>query len=180
MDKISVKKFEDVPKMINSLREVSGLYIFHTLGHIWYIGKAVDLQNRFVTAYVKKGGTPAHINKGLKQRIDAGCATSVVFVPMALELIEAEEIRVIRKACPWFNESHNPRTKTNAIQAMVGEIVNESGREWTYDEMIKHLFRHYNAQLGCSRIEQALLSNWKESYCSRSNKERMLRPRNSA
>ncbi|MDU2391862.1 hypothetical protein [Bacillus sp. (in: firmicutes)] len=170
-------KFEEVPSMIDSLRRVSGLYIFHTHGHIWYIGKAVDLHNRFITAYLKKGGTPAHVNEGLKQRIDAKGAMSVIFVPMSVELIEEEEKKGIRKFCPWFNDSHNPREVVNTIQVMAGEIVNNSNREWSYNEMVKHLWRHYMGQISSNRIDNALLSNWRISYCSRNNKKRILRPK---
>ncbi|PGL59677.1 GIY-YIG nuclease family protein [Bacillus cereus] len=173
-------KFENVSNVIDELRGVSGLYLFHTLKHVWYVGKAVDLQNRFATAYLKKDGTPAHINKGLKQRIDAGCAMNVIFVPMSVELIEKKEVEVIGRACPTFNDLHNPREKINAIQVLIGKIVNESNKEWSYDNMIKHLWWHYNGQILSNRIEKALTSNWCESYCSRNRKKRILKPKKSA
>lgn len=170
-------KFENVSNMIDELRGVSGLYIFHTLKHVWYVGKAIDLQNRFATAYLKKGGTPAHINDGLKERINAGCAMNVIFLPMSVELIEQKEVEVIGRASPTFNDLHNPRGKVNAIQVLIGNIVNKSNKVWSYDEMIIHLWWYYNGQISSNKIEKALTSKWRESYCSRNGKKRILKPK---
>lgn len=168
--------FENVPSVIDELRGVSGLYIFHTLKHVWYIGKAKDLQNRFVTAYIKKGGTPAHINEGLKERIDAGCAMTVIFLPMSVELIDQKEVEVIGRASPTFNDLHNPREKVNAIQVLIGNVVNESNKDWSYDDMVKRLWWYYQGQISSNKIEKALTSRWSKSYCSRNSKKRILKP----
>ncbi|QWH09831.1 GIY-YIG nuclease family protein [Bacillus mycoides] len=174
-------RFDDIPSVIDSLRGVSGLYIFHTHGRIWYIGKAKDFHNRFSSAYLKFGGTPAHINEGIKDILSyEHFYLSTIFVPMPLELIEDKEKEFIHKACPIFNDLHNPRTSFNAIQAMTGEIVNKSSREWSYDEIIEHLREYCNKQISSDWIEQALLGKWRKSYCSRSNKERILGPEKSA
>ena len=174
-------RFEDVPNMIESMKGVSGLYIFHTHGQIWYIGKAVDFYNRFDSAYLKIDGTPAYVNKGILDILGYDYPLlSVIFVPIPMELIEEKEKEAIHKGCPMFNSSNNPRKSFNTIQAIAGEIVNESNKEWLYDEIIEHVKKYCNNQISSEWIEQALISNWKESYCSRSNKERMLRPKISA
>lgn len=175
--------FDDVPNMIENLKGVSGLYIFRTHGQIWYVGKAVDFHNRFISAYLKFDGTSAHVNEGIIDILGYEyyhCPLNVIFVPIPVELIEEKEKEAIRKGCPVFNGPNNPRTSFNTVQAIAGEIVNESNREWSYDEIIERVWKYCNKQISSDWIEQALLSNWRESYCSRSNKERMLRPRKSA
>jgi hypothetical protein len=153
--KIEVK-FEEVPNMIDGLKGISGVYIFHTKGHIWYIGKAECFRHMFTNGYLKSSDTQAHVSEGLKQRIEQGLELSVVFVLIPKELIESEEKRIIRKACPWLNQEHNPRVSIRAIQRHIGQIVEDSQREWSYEEMKKHLFYYYSGQVTIKRIEEAL------------------------
>jgi hypothetical protein len=45
---------------------------------------------------------------------------------MEKELIDNEEARIIRKACPWLNQELNPRESIRAIQRHIGKIVEDS------------------------------------------------------
>ncbi|MFJ7852332.1 hypothetical protein ACIQX3_05975 [Peribacillus frigoritolerans] len=148
--------FKEVPKNIESLKGVSGLYIFRTKGHIWYIGKADCIRNRFVNGYLKGRDSKQHVHDGLVQRIELGLELSVVFVLMDKELLKKEEARVIGKACTWLNTEHNPRVSVAAIQRQIGLIVQDSQQEWLYEEMKKHLFYYYRGQIATKRIEEAL------------------------
>ncbi|MGG3467338.1 GIY-YIG nuclease family protein [Neobacillus pocheonensis] len=176
--KIEVK-FEQVPTIIESLKGESGLYIFHTKQHTWYIGETKDFRNRFVNGYLKGKDAKQHIDDGLLQRIELGLDLSVVFVLMDKELIKKEETRVIGKACPWLNEKHNPRESIRAIQRQIGKIVEDSKREWSYDEMKLHLFYYYSGQIATKRIEEALAN--KEGnlskYCRTVPSKGILKPK---
>lgn len=149
-------KFDEVPQIIRELKGISGIYIFHTKGHIWYIGKAECFNNRFTKGYLRYNTTHTHVSKGLKQRMEQGLDLSVVFVQMKKELIVSEEIRIIGKACPWLNVEHNPRESIRAIQRQVGQVVEDSQREWDYKEMIEHIFFYWGGQIASRRIEEAL------------------------
>lgn len=108
-----------------------------------------------------------YISEGLQQRTELGLELSVVFVLMEKELIEKEESRVIGKACTWLNRDYNPRESIRAIQRQIGLIVEDSQREWSYEEMKKHLFYYYIGQIATKKIEEAL-ANKKgnlSSYC---------------
>ncbi|MFJ7831842.1 hypothetical protein ACIQXU_16650 [Peribacillus sp. NPDC097284] len=149
-------KFNEVPNMIESLKGVSGLYIFHTHRHFWYVGKAECFRHRFVNGYLKGKNAKQYVTEGLQERIGLGLELSVVFVEIPKELIESEEARVIGKLCPWFNKTHNPRDSIRGIQSQMGEIVQYSQREWSYEEIKKHLFYYYSGQIATKRIEEAL------------------------
>lgn len=172
-------KFKEVSNMIESLKGISGLYIFHTLGHIWYVGKAECFRHRFINGYLKGRDSKQYISEGLLQRIELGLALSVVFVEMEKELIPKEEARVIGKACTWLNQELNPRVSIRSIQRHIGQIVEESQREWSYEEMKKHLFYYYSGQIATKRIEEALANtNGNLSrYCRTAPSRRILKPK---
>jgi len=176
--KIQVK-FEEVPSMIDNLKGKSGVYIFHTKGHIWYVGKAECFRHRFTNGYLKCNDTQSHVSEGLKQRIEKGLDLSVVFVLMPKELIDTEEIRIIRKACPWLNKEHNPRESIRAIQRLIGQIVEDYQREWSYAEMRKQIFFYWGGQLPTKRIEEALANkNGNLSrYCRTVPSKGILKPK---
>jgi hypothetical protein len=172
-------KFDEVPNMIESWKGVSGLYIFHTKGHFWYVGKSECLRNRFVQGYLKGRDSKQHISEGLLQRIELGLELSVIFVEMEKELIQKEEARVIGKACAWLNQDYNPRESIRAIQRQIGLIVEDSQREWSYEEMKKHLFYYYSGQIATKKIEEALANkNWNLSrYCRTARSKGILKPK---
>jgi hypothetical protein len=176
--KIQVK-FDEVPNMIESLKGISGLYIFHTKGHIWYVGKAECFRNRFINGYLKGRDSKQHVHDGLLKRIELGLELSVVFVLMDKELIKKEEARVIGKACTWLNTEYNPRESITAIQRQIGLIVEDSQREWSNEEMKKHLFYYYSGQIATKRIEEALANKNRNlsRYCKPVPSQGMLKPK---
>jgi hypothetical protein len=177
-EKIQVK-FKEVPNMIENLKGKSGVYIFHSKGHIWYVGKAECLRHRFKNGYLKGRDSKQHVNDGLIQRIELGLDLSVVFVLIPKELIVSEEKRIIRKACPWLNQELNPRESIRAIQRHIGQIVENSQCEWSYEEMTKHLFYHYSGQIPSRRIEEALANKNKNlsRYCKTVPNQEILKPK---
>ncbi|MDN4524399.1 hypothetical protein [Fictibacillus fluitans] len=179
MNKNTNVKFEEIPDFIEDLKGVSGLYIFHTKRHIWYIGKTECFRNRFVNGYLKGRRAKQHVHEGLLQRIEPGLELSVVFSVMDKELLKNEELRVIGKACPWLNTKYNPRWSIGAIQRHIGLIINNSPREWTYEEIMRHLFFYYSGQIATKRIEEALTNkNSKLSlYCEPVSLQRILKPK---
>jgi hypothetical protein len=172
-------KFEEVPDVIESLKGISGLYIFHTKQHEWYIGKTKCFRNRFVNGYLKGRDAKQHVHDGLLQRIELGLELSVVFVLMDKELINKEESRVIGKACTWLNSEHNPRESIAAIQKQIGLFVEDSQRTWTYEAMKKHLFVYYRGQIATKRIEEALANKNRNlsRYCKPIPSQGVLKPR---
>ncbi|MGG3449575.1 hypothetical protein [Domibacillus aminovorans] len=172
-------KFEDVPNMIESLKGVSGLYIFHTKRHLWYIGKAECFRNRFINGYLKGRDAKQHVSDGILQRIELGLDLSVIFVLIPKELIESEEKRIIHKACPWLNQEHNPRVSIRGIQRHIGQIVEDSQSEWSYERMRKHLFYYYSGQIATKRIEEALANKNSNlsRYCGTVPSQGILKPK---
>ena len=176
--KIEVK-FNEVPNMIESMKGVSGLYLFHTKGHIWYVGETGCFRRRFVNGYLKGKNATEYIAKGLQQRIELGLDLSVLFVKIPKELIQSEEARVISKTCPWLNKGLNPRDSIRGIQRQIGKIVQDSQREWSYEEMNKHLFYYYSGQIATKRIEEALANKQGNlsRYCRTLPSQGILKPR---
>jgi hypothetical protein len=172
-------KFKDVPNTIENLKGTSGVYIFHTKGHIWYVGKANGFRHRFVNGYLKGRDSKQHVSEGILQRIELGLDLSVIFVLIEKELIDKEEARIIRKACPWLNQELNPRESIRAIQRHIGQIVEDSQREWKYEEMKKHLFYFYSVQISTKRIEEALVNKNKNlsRYCRTIPLRKVLKPK---
>lgn len=172
-------RFEEVPNMIKSLKGVSGIYYFHTKGHFWYVGKAECFYIRFTQGYLKGRDAISYVNEGIKQRIEMGLDLSVIFVLIPKELIEIEEVNAIRKYCPWLNTDFNPRNSIRGIQRQIGQIVNDSQREWSYEELKKHLFYYWGGQLATKRIEEALENNtWDLSrYCRTVPSKGILKPK---
>lgn len=179
MKKNNNVKFEKIPDFIEDLKGVSGLYIFHTKRHIWYIGKTECFRNRFVNGYLKGKWAKQHVHEGLLQRIEPGLELSVVFSIIDKEVLKDEELRVIGKACPWLNTNYNPRWSIGAIQRHIGLIIDDSPREWSYEEIIKHLFHYYSGQIASKRIEEALANkNRKLSlYCEPVPLRGILKPK---
>lgn len=177
---VKVKKFGEVSNMIDKLKGVSGLYIFHTKGHVWYIGKAQCFRHRFKNGYLKGRNAKQYVAEGLQQRIELGLDLSVVFVVIPKELIDREEARVISKACPWLNGEFNPRDSIRGIQRLIGKIVEDSQREWTYGEMKRHLFHYWGGQIATKRIEEALANKDcnLSRYCGTNSKREILKPKN--
>ncbi|WP_182104087.1 hypothetical protein [Niallia taxi] len=173
-------RFEEVPNMIKSLKGVSGNYYLHTKGHYWYVGKAECFYTRFTQGYLKGRDAISYVNEGIKQRIEMGLDLSVIFVLIPKELIGIEEVIAIRKYCPWLNTNFNPRNSIRGIQRQIGQIVKDSQRQWSYEEMTKHLFYLWGGQLGTNRIEQALMN--KNGDLSRYSKtvasQKILKPNN--
>lgn len=153
------EKFEKVPNIIENLKGESGPYIFHTKQHKWYIAETKRFRNRFVNGDFKGKDAKQHIDDGLLQRIELGLDLSVVFVLMDKKLIKKEETWVIGKACAWLNDKHNPRESIRAIQRQIGKTVEDSKREWSYDEMELLLIYYYCGQIATKRIEEALANN---------------------
>ncbi len=179
MEKEIEIKFEEVQNIIESLKGVSGIYIFHTKRHVWYVGKADCFWNRFTSGYLKGRSAKSYVSEGLKQRIELGLDLSVVFIRLEKELTEDVEAKAIGRACPWLNKGLNPRNSIRGIQGQIGKIVQDSQREWSYAEMKKHLFYYWRGQIATERIEEALANKNRNlsKYCGTVPSREILKPK---
>lgn len=180
MYKYTEVKFEAVSSMIESMKGISGVYIFHSKKHFFYVGKAGCFRHRFKGGYLKGRNSKQYIPEDIQVRIELGLDLSVIFIEIPKALIHVEEAKIISMTCPWINEQLNPRESIRSIQRDIGDIVQSSQREWSYEEITRYLFFYrYGGQIATKRIEEALENKNSNlsRYCSVESSKRILKPR---
>ncbi|MFE4140682.1 GIY-YIG nuclease family protein [Peribacillus sp. YIM B13472] len=171
-------KFNELGKYQQNLVQESGLYFFHVNNKLKYVGQSENLWKRFNCGYLKKD-SKQHINANLLKLIESNPSSiEVIFVPMDKDLLKKKETIIIQRYIPEFNERENPREEIHAIQRVIGKIVDDSDREWTFSDMRNHLFDSWWKQVSYERIDKAL-ADFKNltKHCKQSQKKKTLNPK---
>ena len=171
-------KFSEVKKYQNQLSQESGLYFFHVDEKLKYVGQSKDLWLRFTGGYLKKD-TKQHVNSRLLNLIETSPdEIEVLFVLMEKELLKITETLLIQKNVPEFNEIENPRRELHAVQKVIGRIVTESDRQWSFSEMRDHLYKGWYKKVPYDHINKAL-ADYKHltNHCKQSQKRQTLNPK---
>lgn len=103
----------------------------------------------------------------------------VIFEPMAKDELKEKESRFIQDWISQFNKAENPRYEIRSIQRVIGRIVNESAREWTYSEMGNNLYNKWRSEVSLERIDEALInkSGNLSRYCGTTLSQKILKPK---
>jgi len=171
-------KFSEVKNYQKQLSQESGLYFFHVNEKLKYVGQSKDLWVRFIGGYLKKD-TKQHVNSKLLDLIETSLdEIEVLFVLMEKELLKMTETLLIQKNIPEFNEIENPRKERHSVQKVIGRIVKESNRQWTFSEMRDYLYKGWNKRIPYSHIDRAL-ADYKNltNHCKQSQKRQTLNPK---
>jgi excinuclease UvrABC nuclease subunit len=97
-------KWTELDKSKNKLDKISGWYFYHINGILLYVGKAVDLWNRFGHGYLKVD-SKVHKNDQLKKFISAKSdMVEVIFAPMDKADLKDQETLWIQEHIPFFND----------------------------------------------------------------------------
>ncbi|MDM5257059.1 GIY-YIG nuclease family protein [Bacillus toyonensis] len=171
-------KFNELEKNQQYLDNVSGLYFYHVDNKLKYVGQSDNLWHRFNGGYLKED-SKQHRNPKLMKLIKSNPnSVEVIFAPMDEYLLKEQETLLIQKYIPEFNEKENPRYEIHPIQKVIGRIVKESNREWTFSEMRKYLFDNWWKQVSYERMDKAL-ADYKNltNHCKQSQKKKTLNPK---
>lgn len=171
-------KFSEVKNYQKQLSQESGLYFFYVNGKLKYVGQSKDLWWRFTGGYLKKG-TKQHVNSRMLNLIETNPdEIEVLFVLMEKELLKITETLFIQKNIPEFNEIENPRRERHSVQKVIGRIVTESNRQWTFSEMRYYLYEGWNKRIPYDHIDEAL-ADYKNltNHCKQSQKRQTLNPK---
>ncbi|USK69900.1 hypothetical protein [Peribacillus asahii] len=126
-----------------------------------------------------KEDSKQHINAKLLKLIESNPSSiEVIFVPMDKDLLKEKETLIIQRYIPEFNGSENPRGEIHTIQKVIGRIVDESNREWTFSEMREYLYENWWKQVSYEQIDKAL-ADYKNltNHCKQSQKKKTLNPK---
>lgn len=178
-DIVFKSKFNELGKYKNMLNKVSGLYFYHVNKKLIYVGKSVDYWNRFGYCYLKKG-SKVHKNPNLKKLIEFKPEiVGVVFAPMDNKLLKEQETLFIQEFIPLFNKAENPRFEIQSIQKVIARIVNQTNREWTYDEMREFLSLKWKREVPFEKLDEALenKNHNLSRYCRTVPKQKILKPK---
>lgn len=171
-------KWNELEKSKNELDEVSGLYFYHVNNKLKYVGLSDNLWKRFNGGYLKEN-SKQYINAKLMELIESNSsAVEVIFAPLDKDLLKEQETLMIQEYIPEFNEKENPRDEIHPIQKVIGRIVKDSNREWTFSEMREYLFDKWWKQVSYERIDKAL-TDYKNltNHCKQSQKKKTLNPK---
>lgn len=97
---------------------------------------------------------------------------------MDKDLLKEKETSIIQRYIPEFNGSENPRGEIYTIQKVIGRIVDDSNREWTFSEMREYLYENWWKQVSYEKIDKAL-ADYKHltNHCKQSQKKKTLNPK---
>ena len=144
-----------------------------------YVGKAVDLWNRFGHGYLKED-SKVYKNADLMELIvSRPDMVEVIFAPIDKENLEEQETLWIQEHIPLFNDRCNPRYSTTALQRVLARTVNEFDRIWTFTEIREYIFKKYKMKLSYEQIDEALANKQKDlsKYCRTSQEKQILMPK---
>jgi hypothetical protein len=177
--KVFRRKLVELEKNHHDLKNRSGLYFIHLNKRLLYVGLSEDYWKRFKHGYLKEG-TKQHVNKKVLKLIDSNpTILEVIFAPMDKNLLKEQETLWIQEHIPEFNERENPRYEILSIQKVIGRIVNNSNREWSFKEMSDYLFRKWRGEVSYKRIDTALANKQfhLSNYCKTNQKQQVLKPK---
>ncbi|MBS4213236.1 GIY-YIG nuclease family protein [Neobacillus rhizophilus] len=161
------------------MNKKSGLYFFHLKGGLKYVGKTDNFWKRFYSGYLKEESSQ-HCNPKLMQLVKkVPNDIEVIFKPLAKDELKEEESRFIQEWIPQFNKTENPRYEIRSIQRVIGRIVNETDREWTFSAMREDLIIKWRGEVSVERIDEALANRTGNlsRYCKTNPKKQTLMPK---
>lgn len=188
-NKIFKCKWNEIEEYQSQLKGVSGLYYWYRSNdsELLYVGEATDLYRRMKE--YQKDKQKGINNKDLVKLIESESdSIMIAFQPidsqgMSKEKFKShlkkEEARFIQKWIPLCNIEENPRHVIHSIQKVIGRIVNESNREWTFNEMRDYLFKEWWGKVLYEQLDEALANKQchLSKYCKTSQKKKTLHPK---